>query len=338
MLTVITNAGLAVSMPTVLQISQTTFRRVSEATVRSQFPAVGLALSPPPGFVLATAFHGFQQPSTGASMMLTSVPAAFSIFQENLSPSTLKAKGLRAVSKTTVRIENQPGILLKVRQTAYGQEVLKWILIFGSEARTYTVTATVPEAYSATLGEMLKRSVLSVSTVEVSPQQAQELPFTLTPAQGLLPVSEIRSMGKVMAFTQDGSLHTASPDLPFLIVAPSLGAVPVLDYKSYALKRLRQTSQTHITAVESVMSITIDGLNGYEVTAKGTDIGSGKALKIYQAMLFLRNGGYIIMTGLVGQALAPLYLPKFKATARTFRCRASLESVKEGSCGNVEIR
>jgi hypothetical protein len=36
-------------------------------------------------------------------------------------------------------------------------------------------------------------------------------------------------------------------------------------------------------------------------------------------MLFPKQGGYIVMTGVVGEKQADLYLPKFKAIAQTYK-------------------
>jgi hypothetical protein len=284
-----------------------------------EFPEVGLALLQPEGFEKAETFNGFQQPSTRSSVMLASIPGSFAEVGKKFDTLTLEARGLKLLSKVEMNIQNQPGVLLHISQSAYGQAFLKWIVVFGTEARTNIVTATFPKDSAGELSERLKQTVLKVSVTQVKQQQALDLPFTLVPAPGLRPVVKVRSLGKVMAFTQDGELHTDSPSLPFLIVAPSLGAVPILDRKSYALNRLNQTAQTRIKTVESIAPVTVDGLEGYEAIATGTDVESGTALKVYQTMLFLKNGGYAIVTGLVGADLASLYLPKFKATARTYR-------------------
>ena len=42
-------------------------------------------------------------------------------------------------------------------------------------------------------------------------------------------------------------------------------------------------------------------------------------LTIYQIVLFPQQGEYVLMTGIVGDKQAQLYLPKFKAMALTYR-------------------
>jgi hypothetical protein len=289
---------------------------VSAAAV---FPAVGLAISQPQGFEKSTSFSGFAQSSTQSSVVLMSIPGPFSKISAGFSSDNL-SEGLKTISKVNVIVDKQPAILLQLSQNAYSQEFLKWVVIFGSETQTYLVTATFPKAYADQLSSLLKHTVLTVSTSKLH-QDASTLPFVLDPAPGLSFVEKIRSMGKVMALTQDGELHPTSPSDPLLVIAQSLGPVQVLDRRFYAIQRLKQTAQTRIQAIKSVDPVTINGQDGYEILATGTDLKTGVPLRIYQVILFTEAGGYVLMTGLVGADRESFYIPKFKATVKTYRTR-----------------
>jgi hypothetical protein len=296
----------------------------TEKSVMVVFPEVGMAIAKPDGFDKAETFNGFQQPSTNSSIMLTSMPAPFSAIKKGFNTDQLASRGLKLLSKVDVTINSQPGFLLHIAQPAYGQELLKWIVVFGNEAQTNVVTAIFPKERSGDLGESLKQVVLGVSIAKTIRQNIPTLPFTLIPAPGLIRVPKTAALGKVLVFTKDGRFQPTAPSDPLLIIALSLGAVPVIDPASFATRHLYQTSYTTIEKIESTLPINLDGLDGYETIAKGTDQKTGLPIKVYQVMLFPEAGGYVIMTGMVGAENAALYLPKFKATARTYRRQSNL--------------
>lgn len=298
-----------------------------------QFPEVGLAIAQPKGFEKAETFHGFQQPSTQSSILLISLPGPFAEVTKGFNADNLSARGLKLLSRTDMQINNQPGILVQLAQTAYGQDFLKWTAIFGDAQKTHIITATYPQASAKDVGDTLKQIVLSVSVAKDVPsgnapsgnalQPDAERSFTVTPAPGLKPAAQAASLGKIIALTQNGKLTQTSPNNPLMIITPSLGAVPIVDQKAYALGRLKQTSQIQVQTVQATTPITIDGLDGYEILATGKDIKTGLPLQLYQVMLFPEAGGYVLMTAQVGKKSAALYLPKFKATARTYHQNVS---------------
>jgi hypothetical protein len=288
------------------------------------FPEVGMAIAQPDGFDKAETFNGFQQPLTHSSIMLTSMSAPFSAIKQGFNTDQLASRGLKLLSKVDVTINSQPGFLLHIAQPVYGQEFLKWIVVFGDEVQTNVVTAIFPKERSGDLGKSLKQVVLGVAINKTIRQDIPTLPFTLIPGLGLIRVPKTEALGKVLVFTKDGRFQPTTPSDPLLIITLSLGAVPVIDPASFATRHLYQTSHTTIEKIESMLPINLDGLDGYETIAKGTDRKTGISIKVYQVMLFPESGGYVIMTGMVGAKNAALYLPKFKATARTYRGKSSL--------------
>jgi hypothetical protein len=283
------------------------------------FPEVGLAIRQPNGFTKATSFYGFEQAETKSSVMLSKIPGPFAEVTKGFNKSTLATRGIDLISKKAVKIDNQSGFLLNVSQSAYGQTFRKWILVFGNAQSTNVMTATFPSTNTAKLSDSLKQLILAVRPIAVSAPTASSLPFTVTTVAGLLPVQKIAAVGKAAAFTKDGNIPTAEPTDPLLIVAPSLGTFIISDTKAYATKRLSGYPQFEIGTVTSTNEISIDNLPGWEIIVDARDRQTQAALKIYQIMLFPRSGGYVSITGIVGDKQAEVYLPKFKAIALTYR-------------------
>lgn len=282
------------------------------------FPEVGLAISQPDGFTKATSFYGFEQATTNSSIVLTKIPGPYSQVTGGFTKDGLATRGISLISKQSVKIDNQSGLLLNVAQSAYGQKFLKWIVVFGDEQNTRIVTATFLSNNATKLGAQLKKVVLAASLRTSLAPAVSSLPFTIAAVEGLSPVESATGLGKVAAFTKDGKIPTAAPTDPLFIVAPSLGAVPVLDQKAFATRRLSGYPITD-TVVKSTSEIAIDNLTGWEIVADGRDRQTKAPLTIYQIVLYPKPGGYVLMTGIVGDKQAQLYLPKFKATALTYR-------------------
>jgi hypothetical protein len=294
--------------------------RASQSKVRNLvvFPEVGLAIPQPIGFTKATSFYGFEQSSSSSSVMLTKIPGPFLEVTKGFNKSGLAARGISLISQKNVTIDRKQGLLLNVSQSAYGQKFLKWILVFGDEQSTNIVVATFLEKSAAKMSEPLKKVVLGVSA-SGSSSTVPSLPFTITAVEGLSLVQKVAGMGKVAVFTKDGKMPLISANDPLFMVAPSLGAVPIDDRKSFATRRLSGYPGTDIIAVKSMNEISIDNLPGWEIVANGQDRQTKIPLALHQVVLFPKEGGYILTIGIVAEKQAQVYLPKFRAMALTYR-------------------
>jgi hypothetical protein len=281
------------------------------------FPEVGLKIPKPGGFEKATSFYGFQQATSSSSVLLSKVPAPFSEIRKAINKNRFAQEQLSLIAQQPIKISNKNGLLLQVEQSVFSQKVQKWIVVFGDDQNTYWITAAFLQENAHKLSDLLKKTILA-ATVSSSQTNVTSLPFTINPVAGLT-MAQSLSGGKAVAFTKDGQIPQTSPQDPIFIVAPSLGDVLVLDRKSFANRRLYQYRGTKINSIESSNEISIDNLSGWETEATGQDQKTKTPLKLYQVMLFPEQGGYILMTGIVGAKQAHIYIPKFKAIAQTYK-------------------
>src|SRR5690606_15795154 len=91
----------------------------------------------------------------------------------------------------------------------------------------------------------------------------------------------------------DGQVPTASSDKTNLIIAKSFSEITQEDKKLFSLNRLKQTP-IEIGNIEYTNEITIDGISGYEIYAKGKNKKSGETENIYQVILFSDKLYYIL--------------------------------------------
>ncbi len=284
------------------------------------FPELELAIPQPIGFEKATSFYGFQQSSTSSSVLLMVIPGPFREVIKGLNRKDLAARGIKLLSKQSIKIKNQPGFLLEIAQDYAGLKFRKWIVVFGNDQKTHMVTATFLKKDVAKLSTPLKKVVLAVSPIS-KPTSASfsSLPFSVTVVDGLMLVQKMSGVGPIAVFSKNGQLTVSASTDPLFLVAPSLGAVSVSDRQAFAIRRLSGYPKTGITAVKSTQEIVIDNLPGWEIIAEAQDQPTKAPLKLYQVMLFPKQGGYVLMTGIVGSQQSSLYMPKFKAMAWSYK-------------------
>lgn len=119
------------------------------------------------------------------------------------------------------------------------------------------------------------------------------------------------SLSGSLIYTPSGKI---SPDNPLFIAGSSISKVAVTNRKEFSLNRFKQLPNTQSIHIKEINPITIDGLEGYEITAADT---SGKE-NIYQVMLFSETNDYYILVGNTKQT-NPESLEAFRKIALTFR-------------------
>lgn len=259
------------------------------------FPEVGVAIIQPPGFEKADSFFGFQQPSTGASVLVLRLPGPFEAVTKGFTKTALAERGLTLHSKDAIQIEGRSGLQVHISQQAFGQEFLKWAVLFGDMEQTTMIIASLPQSHAAELSESLQRVIQSVSTTQIV-AHTTSLPFQIEVAPSLSLVEGLAN-GNTFLFTQTGTVPTQNPEEPLFVVAFSLADVRVignqkeLARKEFAQQRLFNMSQTEVDSLQSSIPITIDGLDGYELIATGKDKKTQTPLSLYQVMLFPSEGG-----------------------------------------------
>jgi len=281
------------------------------------FADVGIAISQPQGFEKAESFYGFQQSSTGSSVVLVALPGPYLEVIAGFDKNALAAKGMSLRSKRKVRVNDQPALLINLSQNAYGQEFLKWVLIFGNKQRTKMVMATFPKSHAQELSEPLQKILLSTAPAKTASSSVQ-LPFSIQPEQGLALATGLAT-GNTALFTKDGNIPATAPEDPIFVVALSYGNVLVGNQQEFAKRRLFQTAQIDVETIQSTTPIVVDNTSGLEIIATGKDRQTQTRLMVYQVMLFPEKGGYILMKGAVGEQQADSYLPKFESMAKTFK-------------------
>lgn len=270
------------------------------------------SIIPPAGFVPATNFSGFQNNGSGASIMVTELPAPVQAVSEGFTASALKTKGMTLIDKQTIDFNNSKATYIKVSQPANGTTYLKQILVFGDSKKTVLINGIYPEANKAIEAD-IKTSLLSASYNENqkdNPLDAVKFKIDVSNTDFKL----AKYMTGSLIYTTDGQIPTEKPSL---IIGNSIAKVSAENQKQYSVERLKKLPRGEFNAVKEINLIQIDNLQGYEIVANGKSK-DAKTELIYQIILFNDKGDYYIIVGRATEDLEN-NLQRFKSIANTFK-------------------
>jgi hypothetical protein len=303
--------------PEITAIKTTQDRKIApEAKVYTAVRGSKISLIKPQGFTDSATFPGFQQESSGASIVVTEVPGPYSKVTAGFTAATLKTRNIKLISKENITINGYKGLLLQVNQSANSILFSKWITVFGDEQETVLVVATFPKDTAASLSRSLKDTVMSAKWFRnkvVDP--FADLKFAVTDTPDLKFAKRILNG---LFYSKGGTFPIKSITDPLLVVSEAISKVIVTDRKQFAEQRISQIQQVKNLVIATSKPISIDGLSGYEIIANASDVANNLPTTVYQVMLFEAQTYYIIQ-GLVGNNSQAKYLPEFQKIATSFR-------------------
>jgi hypothetical protein len=250
-----------------------------------------VSLIPPKGFINGLNFFGIQQSESGSSIMVLNVPAPYNESSSGITKENLLSKGVEVKEIENLTVNNLPAIFVTGTQNAQGNIYTKYILIFGTENETIIINGVHPENL-IDIDNEIKKSILSVfyeADKKINPFET--LDYSINVSETKLKFG--KSISNSLIFTVDGQVPTASSDKTNLIVTKSFYEVQIEDRKLFCINRLKQTP-LEIEHIEYTNEITIDGISGYEIYAKGKNKKSNKNENIYLVILFSDNLYYIL--------------------------------------------
>jgi hypothetical protein len=279
-------------------------------------PGTNVSLTPPPGFVAADRFAGFQNAQTGSSIVVTEIPAPANEMRASLTRANLQAKGMTLKSSEPATIGGRNGVLIAVTQVANGIVFEKWMAVTGDSSTSILLVATYPQSLAGRLGEPMRRAVLSSNwNPSATLDRFEGLPFRVQETADLKFANRVQNM---LLMAKPGSSKARSPADPIVVVGPAHSPVQIPDLERFAKQRIAQTAEIRDLANLQGQSTTIAGRPAYEITASAKDQKSGAPLAVYQAAV-IDGSSYYLVVGMVGESGAATYVPQFKTIAQSLK-------------------
>jgi hypothetical protein len=301
-------------------ISVSSFSAIAAPLPPTPVPGTAASLIPPQGFQPSQQFAGFEQPQSGASIMVTELPIPASespqVLEQLSSKAVLSTKGMQLIEAKDTDIGGFPGRLLLVSQGAQGVSFLKWIAVAARGDRLLTVVAAFPEQDAATLREPLRQAVTTLTwqpNAEVD--LLSGLPFRFQPQGDLKAVSR---MANTIVLTREGAQPPLAPSQPMLVMGSAYSDIKINDIAEFSRTRLQQTAEVRNLKETGGHPHQVAGYPAFELTAQGYDRATNIPLTVYQVIVTTAQTYYIVQ-GLIASDQAATYLPLFRAIANSLK-------------------
>lgn len=250
-----------------------------------------VSLIPPKDFTQALNFLGFQHDQSGSSIMILDIPGPYSRTSEALTEENLRSQGVESAAIEKLTLNGLPALFVSGKQSAYGLEFAKFILVFGTEKETIMINGASP-GDSDSISNQVKEAMLSVyyeAGKKTDPFEAVDYSIDVSATK----LKFGKSVANSLVYSVDGKVPTQSNDKTSLITSKSHSEIARTATKDFSINRLKQLP-IEIEEIKSVNEISIDGISGYEIYATGRNKSTREFENIYQVILFTDNLYYIL--------------------------------------------
>lgn len=265
-----------------------------QSPVRKFVPGTKCSFEVTEGFKQAQRFNGFENEKQSAAMIVSVLKNSVEANKKAFSKDEIKRRGMVLVNYSEPVVNGLNTTLYEVTQMNKEVNYRKYILIFGDTGFTVMINSGAPDS-NLNMVAAMKAMTLSVKYEPgVKENLFDGVDFVLdTGRTGFLPAKY--SIGGLV-LTRDGLTPTKSEDQATFLAGPSIKKINSLNKKDFAIKRLKTMPVVDSLLNYKVDSLTIDGLQGYEIT--GRALNKKKAeIVVYELMLFVDDSKYYVMAG-----------------------------------------
>jgi hypothetical protein len=293
---------------------------VPSMAARVRAPGTAISMDLPPGFTPAARFSGFMHEALNASFLIVEMPAAaFNKMKAESGPDVLAARGFLDVKPGQLSLPNEH-IYITAEQihAQTGLRFAKFILVLRGADKTYMVSGNLPKQSVPKLSLAVMQTAMESLRIETDEAPQKDL-FTLKLSGDFKLAGS--ALGQTRMYVRDGApMGTAEiRKHPMFVVAPSIDQQDVGDLDAAARALLTSTASVKSIEVTTTEPITIDGLKGLVMLARGLDKTDGSEIKLYQVLLPLKGGGFFRLLGLTPAEPADSNIAAFRSMAASFK-------------------
>lgn len=279
-------------------------------SAQTAVPGTHCSMTAPAGYAVADRFTGFQHPSNGGSIMIIEMPRSYADLIPQFTSEAFAAQKMNLVSSEKTTLNGNEAKLFRLTQPQGTIVYNKLILVFAAGTTTVILNGlyTVPEEEEA------MKTAFYTTTFNANEFSTPQALFTIS-TEGTKFI-KISTMATSIAYSTDS---LGKNDAPLFICSNSVDKVDLGDRRPFAETKIMQLANSDDNQIKSTTSISIDGLNGYEIVAEGKNK-IGQQQLVYQVVLYTIQGDYYLLQGTATKDFETT-LTTFKGLARTFKAR-----------------
>ena len=274
-----------------------------------------IGLVPATGFAESERFPGFEDKSTGASVLILDMAAqALSEAAKQISKDALKKQGIVEETRESFPHRSGKGTLVAGRQEG-DRKTRKWILLTSVFDSTTLIVVEVPDDAMNSYSEAAVRTMLSSLTMRASvpiDEQLKLLPLRFNELSGMRPVRVIAATGAILT---NGPKDTLEPsEQPVLIVLIGRGSPEETGAREIFARNLFAGvgNFTELRIIGTEMLRLGGGLQTHQLFAEARDAKTQTPIKLVQWVRF-GSGAYVRIVGIARADDWSDAFPRFRA-------------------------
>jgi hypothetical protein len=274
-----------------------------------------IGLVPPGSLSASDRFPGFEDKTTGASVLILDMAAqAYAEAAKQMSREALKQQGIVEEKRESFPSANGKGTLVSGRQEGE-RKARKWVLLTSMPDATALVVVEVPDDARDAYSEPAVRAMLASLAVRASvpiDEQLSLLPLRFDELSGMRPVRVVGTTGAILTTGPKDTLEAS--EQPLLIVSIGRGGPDDA--------RARETFARNLFAgVGNLKDVRITGsemlrlgggLQTHQLFAEGKDPKTEAPIKLVQWIRF-GSGAFLRVVGIARADEWPDAFPRFRA-------------------------
>ncbi|HUI96635.1 MAG TPA: hypothetical protein VLX44_12835 [Xanthobacteraceae bacterium] len=260
-------------------------------------------------------FRGFEDPATGASILILEVPAqAYPEVEKQMTAEALKKQGMTEEKRENVTLTVGKGLLIVGEQAVDAKKMRKWVfLATGAEVGALIAVQVPDEARGKYTDADVRTALMSMSVRPSVPidEQMRLLPISLDNLSGMRP---FRMLPNGTLFLTDGAKDppdVAAAPLLIISVAPG-GPQEPTDRANFARNLFTGLNDFKDLQIRSADMLRLDNQQTHEIQAEAKDVKTGVPMKLVQWVRF-GNGAFIRFVGIARTDAWTQAFPQFRA-------------------------
>src|SRR3974390_1162964 len=259
------------------------------------FPlASHVGLVAPGGMKPSERFRGFEDPATGASILILEVPAqAYAEVEKQMTAEALKKQGMTEEKRETVTLSAGKGLLIVGEQLVDAKKMRKWIFLASGGAVGALIAVQVPDESKAKYSDADVRAALlwvSGRTSVPIDEQMRLLPISLDNLSGMRPFRVLPNGTLFLTNAATDPGDVAAAPLLILSVAPG-GPQDAADRANFARNLFTGLNDFKDLRIVGTDMLRLDNQQTHEIQAEAKDVKSEAPMKLVQ-WVRIGNGGF----------------------------------------------
>jgi hypothetical protein len=252
-----------------------------------------IGMTPPPGFVPATRFPGFEYPEGNAAIMVLDLPPqAFAEIEKGFTDEALKSRGMMVESRTPVELKDGRGFMITGDQITGNVKKREIVLAAALPGVSTLVSVQIGEQARGNLPDAVVHEALK--TVVARAQIPDEEKLSVLPYK----LNDLAGFRIVRGGSDGSALLTDGPEdavdavaQPFVVIGLMPTETPRADDRPAFARRVF-ASVPGLKDVRFLRAepLRISGEPGFEILAEAKDLRSNTEVTTVQWLRFGPNG------------------------------------------------